>query len=272
MAEDHVLYLADYMVLICRPCGHAIRPDGGIRAHLQTKHKTLPIAIRKSLSQYAAGLSLCAPLDVTVPEPTSSPILGLKITDGCRCDECGYVCASEVNMIQHCKTKHSWIKARGSKWSIHKVQTFFINNMSRYFVVEPKMEREQMSTIDRLIDGLLIEATMKDKEEDELLGIVDADQHMIDKSPWMRRTGWLREFAGKNMVMIVKKSWRPLKNEEALQVIWRSVGRVLDTCVNGVVDCTNRNWRLITFWLNGSEADKADSKPFNVDNDPTTIK
>ena len=42
--------------------------------------------------------------------------------------------------------------------------------------------------------------------------------------------------------------------------------------MDGVVDCTNRNWRLISFWLNGSEIGKADSKPFNVDNDQTTIK
>src|SRR5277367_6379304 len=110
---------------------------------------------------------------------------------------------------------------------------------------------------------MLSKAKQEDLEEDEQLGIVDANQHMVDKSPWMRRTGWLREFGGKDKVMIVKKSWRQMKNEEALQVIWRSVSRVLDTCVNGVVDCTNRNWRLISFWLNGSEADKADSKPIH---------
>jgi hypothetical protein len=42
--------------------------------------------------------------------------------------------------------------------------------------------------------------------------------------------------------------------------------------MDGVTDCVERNWRLISFWLNGSEASKADSKPFNIDNDPTTIK
>lgn len=46
------------------------------------------------------------------------------------------------------------------------------------------------------------------------------------------------------------------------------MGRLLD----GVTDCTHRNWRLILFWLNGSEASKAGSMPFNIDKDPTTIK
>jgi len=49
----------------------------------------------------------------------------------------------------------------------------------------------QSESINDWIDELLVEASAKDKAEDELLGIVDADQHMVDKSPWMRRTGWL---------------------------------------------------------------------------------
>jgi hypothetical protein len=103
---------------------------------------------------------------------------------------------------------------------------------------------------DKSITAMIDRAKEMDKEKDEQLGIVDIDQHMVDKSPWMRRTGWLREFAGKDMVTIVKKSWKPTKDEAWLQLIWKSVGRVLDTCVDGVTDCTERNWRLISFWLN----------------------
>ena len=119
---------------------------------------------------------------------------------------------------------------------------------------------------------MLDEAKGIDAAEEERLGIVDTDQYMVDKLPWMQRTSWLQEFAEKDMGAIVKKSWRPMKNEAELQLIWKSVGRVLDTCVEGVTDCVERNWRLISFWLNGSEAGKADSKPFNIDNDRTTIK
>jgi len=271
--DDHVRYLAEHGVLICRPCKHAVEPEGGIRAHLQSKHVALPITVRRSLIEYAAGVPLKAPEDVTMPDATSSPIPELELKDGCQCDECGYVCASESNMILHCKTEHRWIKVKGQRWKERKVQTFFPSNKRRYFVVvEPGTEQDQLPTIDRLIEALLTEGVDKDKEEDEQLGMVDRDQYMVDKSPWMRRTGWLREFGGKDMATIVKKSWRPTKDEAWLQSIWKSVGRVLDTCVDGVADCTERNWKLISFWLNGSEAGKADSKPFNIDNDRTTIK
>ena len=74
------------------------------------------------------------------------------------------------------------------------------------------------------------------------------------------------------MDAIVNKSWRPTKEEVVLQLIWRSVSRVLDTCVDGVTDCKDRNWRLISFWLNGSVVSKAGSKRFNIDKNPTTIK
>jgi len=132
--------------------------------------------------------------------------------------------------------------------------------------------RENVSSVDHFITAMLNEAKRMDAEEDERLEIVDVDQHMVDKSPWMRRTGWLGEFAGKDIGAIVKKSWRSMKDEEEVQLIWKSVGRVLDSCVDGVTDSMERNWRLIAFWLNGSEMDKADSKPFNIENDIAIIK
>ena len=73
--------------------------------------------------------------------------------------------------------------------------------------------------MDELIDGLLTKVRQQDLEEDEQLGMVDANQQMVDKSPWMRRMGWLREFARKDMMTIIKKSWRPTKDEEGLQLI-----------------------------------------------------
>ena len=57
----------------------------------------------------------------------------------------------------------------------------------------------------------------------EVVEIVDMNQHMVDKSPWMRRTEWQLEFAGKDMATIVNKSRRPTKDEEGLQLTWRSV-------------------------------------------------
>ena len=74
MVGDHLLYLDDYKVLICRPCRHAIRPAGGICSHFQIKHKALPITTRKPLVQYAAGLELLDPQNMVMPEYKSSSI------------------------------------------------------------------------------------------------------------------------------------------------------------------------------------------------------
>lgn len=104
------------------------------------------------------------------------------------------------------------------------------------------------------------------------MGLIEANQYMVEKSPWMRRTGWLREFAGKDMNVIVGMSEKPTKDEPASQVVWTSVMRLMNNCVDGVKDCAERNWSLIGFWLNSPEAEEADGKPFSVDNDPETVR
>ena len=43
---------------------------------------------------------------------------------------------------------------------------------------------------------------------------------------------------------IVKNSWRPTKDEAGLQLIWKSIDRVLDTCVDGVKNYMDRNYLL----------------------------
>jgi hypothetical protein len=136
-------------------------------------------------------------------------------------------------MVVHCRTQHNWVKACGMGWEVGKVQTLFQGNHKKYFIVRLHTIEAPKQPVD---DWMLRRAKEQDAEEDERLGIVDANQHMLDKSLWMRRTWWLREFTGKNMTMIVKKSWRPSKEEEGLQLIWRSVGGVLDTCVDGVIE------------------------------------
>src|SRR5947207_14400831 len=87
----------------------------------------------------------------------------------------------------------------------------------------------------------------------------------MDKSPWMRRTRWLRDFAGRGMNEIVKKSWKSTKEEASLRGIWKSVKRVMNRCEKGVRDCADRNWSLILFWLNSCEDNKADIRLFNID-------
>ena len=71
------------------------------------------------------------------------------------------------------------------------VQTFFRGNHCKYFVVTPLPvqggeDKVTPSTIDHLVDIMLEQAEKRDTEEDMQLRIVDANQYMVDKSPWMR--------------------------------------------------------------------------------------
>jgi hypothetical protein len=73
------------------------------------------------------------------------------------------------------------------------VQTFFKSDKTKYFVVTPIVERRGLEPSGRMVEdcikGLLEEAEIMDVAEDEQLGVIWANQYMVDKSPWMRRTG-----------------------------------------------------------------------------------
>ena len=172
-----VIHDSEYGALICRQCRHSINPGLGVLEHLLRKHGGIELAVRKRLIDYAEGLSLVDLARVTVPERTCATVVGLALLDGCECEDCGYACVSEDNMVLHHKRKHGWVKVHGRRWRLGKVQTFFAGNGRKYFVVTPMHERGDggctPSAIDRLVEALLEEAKQKDAAEDERLGIVD---------------------------------------------------------------------------------------------------
>ena len=59
-------------------------------------------------------------------------------------------------------------------------------------------------------------------EEDKKFGIIDAKQHMVDKFPWMRLTGWLREFAEKDIDMIAWKNQKRARDGQGLKRFGRA--------------------------------------------------
>ena len=111
--EQHLLYNADYGILICRLCGHTIRPDG-VQRHFGTMHKkTMALETHKALVQYVDTLSLRAINDVVTSDAEAALIKGSSLMDGCRCDVCGHLCVSEGSMREHCTREHGWKKAKG---------------------------------------------------------------------------------------------------------------------------------------------------------------
>src|SRR5277367_3646536 len=121
--------------------------------------------------------------------------------EGFECRACEHLCSSAISMTEHCRKQHKKGKADSGRWGECPIQTFHPKNQGGYFIVaRPQDEGTQgtnVSLIDDCITAMLEDAKRMDAEENEQVAIVDENQYTVDKSSWMRRTDWLREFAGK---------------------------------------------------------------------------
>ena len=190
---EHVLYSVDHRALICTRCPHAITSGEGVYRHFRDTHPSVDLDTRKKLTAHVETLDVMEPKSICIPERDSSIVDGLSLLDGFECHGCGYVCASEGTMMKHCQKEFKWTTAQRKKWNLCKVQTFLPKNQGEYFVVSQMEDevdqRTEVDSVDKSIAAMIDRAKEMDEEEDERLGIVDIDQHMVDKSPWMRRTG-----------------------------------------------------------------------------------
>jgi hypothetical protein len=94
-------------------------------------------------------------------------------------------------------------------------------------------------------------------------------------TPWMRRTGWIARFNGRNMKTLndlLSEPKRRLEHPDKLRFVWESVERVMNRCWDGVIDCWNRDWKLILHWLASDSNSEADAIPFSIYTDRKTRK
>jgi hypothetical protein len=123
-------------VLICRECQYAIQKSA-IESHL-LKHKIYRNE-RQSLLSFIAQLDLKDPENVSSPSANSTPISGLPIIPGFRCQVigCGSLCASQKRMKRHHSEDHD-INDSSSFSTLAcpaKLQTFFRGTKIRYFEI-----------------------------------------------------------------------------------------------------------------------------------------
>jgi len=271
-----LLSLPEYRILICQAltCQHALRPDG-IADHLLAAHKIFAKA-RKPYLEYTTSLDIVGPADVQDPESGGPPIQGLRLHDGQVCRVCGYITTGKKYIEKHANQEHGWVKKQGRQWDIKPVQTFFINNKTRYFIVasaeEQRVTPYSTAGIVNPIKLLLDEADRLDQEERKKQCIIDEDQVLVDLTPWLRKTRWPIYFAGKDLVSIARISHLPSREEESLKIVCKSIDRIFWRCIEGIQDCVNRDWELLLYWLNGHEENKAGSKPFGTYYTKKTVK
>ena len=97
--------------MICRFRRHAINPNDDVRRHLEEKHRSIDIRTRKPLMAYASGLEVVGPDGIIIPDSSAAALECLELLKGQRCEECGYVCASERSLEEDCRMEHRWVKA-----------------------------------------------------------------------------------------------------------------------------------------------------------------
>jgi hypothetical protein len=268
--EKHLVYLEEYKVLICRACQHAINPSGVIR-HFKDYHtKEVPPRLRVELSIWSENKNLVEPNEAVIPV-ASGAIPNIKVIDGFECIECGKLTGSIGSMKVHCQVEHCWTKAQSETWKDCKLQSFFNKPNIRYMLIEltnyryfkVTVEEDMELPIDRLMESSLEEAYRRDEEFQHGLNHIMDTATMVDKSPWIRRTGWTESFIGRDMDKLVEAIDSPGMND-AIYAIPKGVERLLRRCGDGVRDCERRNWTNIGFWLNSIDATTPNTTPFHI--------
>ena len=103
------------------------------------------------------------------------------------------------------------------------------------------------------------------------------DRNILQElTPWLRRTGWMARFNGRDMKVLNDLLLEPKRgpgspeNPNKLRYVWESVGRVIRECWDGVNDCWDRDWKLILQWLASDSKTEAEAAPFSIYTDRKT--
>ena len=218
--------------------------------------------------EYASSFDTIGPEGISGLRNGCSPIEGLRLHEGRVCRRCGYITTSEEKMKLHANDAHGWIKKQGQQWDIKPVQTFFTNNKTRYFVVDAPPQEQQLSKptddVECMIQSLLDRRERREQDEEKQRGRADEDQLKLDNTPWLRKNGWPRRFAGKDLLAIASFSDKPTRDEGTLREICKSIDRVFARCKDNIADCQADGWDLLLSWLKSSKRSDYAPDPFSV--------
>jgi hypothetical protein len=269
----YFIYNTKYRILICRQCKFVVHRDS-LQRHLERRHGDRDWQIRNQLVVYARTLDLIPIKEMKLLQPDAEVIEGLDVLDGLNCTDCGYLCATQETMMQHCRRQHSWLKRVGPRWGTCHVQRLFTGGDSnKYFRVELRpRDNERLTLMDDLVHALIDSKDRMEREQEHQLTMVSRSHGKVDLTPWMQRTGWQRMFAGRDMQLLASFSHQPSQTEREFIILWESVGEMLQRCGEGIKDCVERNWTVTLFWLNSPKPQEPSSKPFRVAYHKSTLE
>ena len=95
--------------------------------------------------------------------------------------------------------------------------------------------------------------------------MIGDEENKVDLTPWLRRTGWPKFFAGQDMKVLGEGTQRDKTNPFVVRVWDLVVSLLSQKCLEGVKDCYHRDWTVILQCLDSKKASAESSTPFSRD-------
>ena len=140
-------------------------------------------------------------------------------------------------MQAHHRSVHGWKKSTGRVWEAAALQTFFSGPYRRYFEVSRGLPAQRQGcagdaggALDLAVDRLLETSERAVAEAAQAAVRVPDDVPPAESSPWLRKTRWARQFAGRDLGAIAATAVRPGRDETGLRCVWESAEQVLARC------------------------------------------
>ncbi|KAL0764704.1 hypothetical protein CaCOL14_012794 [Colletotrichum acutatum] len=223
-------------VLICRPCGYALKPFGErVSRHLAEKHNICK-SQRRGLSALVKTLDLGDPNDVA-PRPDGLPAhQSLTVTRGHACRHCSYRTASDDLICRHISKTHGIKDSRKADgWQRDHIysgillQSWSQNGTRGFWIAQPRTS--ELPPLGNDMGALGAgdpspQAAPAAQQQALLAAAHHAERAYLASSPcvttaatgqvdvafqtgWMRRAGWDLMFDGARRDLLVKMSQLP---------------------------------------------------------------
>ena len=272
-SKSWLLYYPAYQALICKAHGYAI---ADLESHLQREHSDLDRPAYRALLEHYRGRDLAGPSwqrpgtrsQLPPPREPIAPVAGLPIRRGFGCRRCpGFLTISWKQCKRHCSQAHEArdSRARDGLWVDAEVQTFFTRPQQKqlYFRVSATAaaaaegaaeeaaaiaaaeaaatgydgETEGQRQRAQLAAGIQQQWDYEREEQLEIrLQMVQGSPGKHEITNWLRRTGWIDHFCGRNLSYIYAASRMPQPEDEpGLELLVKALDSIFFRgCVAGL--------------------------------------
>ena len=296
--SDLIALNAEFNVLICIPCKHALKPTA-IPRHFGDKHKT-PIKLRKQMNEYVQKFPFQYDhTDVPLPSHGSAPQPVIPVLGGHLCQNCTYMTQSREAVKQYENKVYSKQRVPDEQlYKIVQLQSWFDDRRARYWIVDQSKQDEQERQTRRAktrdvgeetddsdsessvdgnesdqadVDGQIVQDIEKWKSEArerrlKMLKEVPA----VEKDSWLQYTKWdeILSQSKHDFMQTFHYTRMPDPDEPQLERLLRAWKRILERCLD-TLEVTDHKDALK--WWASPKNEAASQRPFELPQNAKTI-